>query len=356
MIPLPPECAGCPASHVATGFVPPSGPEQSSLLLIGQGPGRDEVEGGAPFIGRSGQRLTRWCVSAGIPKRHARIANVVQCGLPKDRSPSTAEVAFCKQAHWGQELAGKGLVVAIGVPAMKALLDPHASANDAGRFVANPDGSYTMGLLHPAAILRGNWGADPHQIMHLKRARKVLDGEAPQILDWSQPAPLTNMWPTLAELEAWEQRLGPQGVTLDVEAAGNVLRLVGLRSNDTLEGVEVGFRGEGGALWVWCPECRGLDASCAHPRDDFAAVVWWLARLLANPCISKTMHNGQAYDVPEQLENTGFVVRGYEWDTLLMAHIRQPEQPKGLEMLCAAFLGLSGWKALSSAESGGDLK
>lgn len=356
MIPLPPACDGCPARPHALGFVPPSGDENAPTLLIGQGPGlKNEVPGGAPFIGAAGQRLTRWCIKSGFPKRKARICNIVQCGLPKDRAPKPSEVAFCREAHWGRELKGQRVTIAIGVPAMKALMGPECGIQDAGRWMEFGAG-YIMGLVHPSAIIRGLWGQDPFQIAHLRRARAVLDGAEPNILDCSVPAPKTNMWPTLGELREWEGRLGPEGLALDVEAAGNALRLVGLRGIEDREGVEVGFRGDNAEPWVWCPVCRGLDPTCAHPQDDFNEVVWWLARLLADESIPKTMQNGQAYDIPEQLENVGFVVRGFRWDTLLMAHIRQPEMPKGLEALSAAFLGLSGWKSLSKLEEEGDLK
>jgi len=356
MIPLPPACTNCPARSDAQGFVPASGPPGAKALIIGQGPGQQEVLGGAPFIGPSGQRLTKWCIRAGFPKREARVWNIVQCGLPKDRPPKPAEVAYCREHHWGRELEGKRLIVAVGVPAMKALVDPAATIADAGRFTELQPDQFAVGIAHPAAILRGGWGLDPAQPNYLKLAKRVLEGERPYIPDWSQPSPLTNMWPTLSDLTEWEARLGPRGISVDVEAAGNILRLIGLRSLDTLEGVEVGLRQQGGEPWIWCPKCAGRDPSCDHPEDQFDEMVWWLARLLADASIPKTLQNGQAYDVPEQLMNVGFVVRGFEWDTLLMAHIRQPEMPKGLESLGGAFLGLCGWKRSAKIEAEGDLK
>lgn len=362
--PLPPACEGCPAHRHALAFVPPSGPPSSPLLLLGQGPGRDEGASGRPFTGRSGQRLTRWCVSSKTLewKARARIANVVYCVLPKNRPPTTEEVSHCRRTHWDTELLGRRVILLLGIPAMKAVIDPHATVSETGQWVELPNGSYAMGLVHPAAILQGLWGYDPYQTMHLKRVKEVLDGATPYIPDWSLPPPKSNLWPTLSELQEWETRIGPNGVTIDVEAAGNVLTHVGLRANDSLEGVQVGFRTMGGELWLHCPVCGGpsegnpRSVGCEHRLDAFRDVVWWLAKLLASPSIPKTFQNGQAYDIPEQLENVGFIVRGYCWDTLLMIHLRLPEAPKALEQLASALLGLSGWKRLANAEDAGDLK
>jgi uracil-DNA glycosylase family 4 len=346
----PADCQGCPANSVGVGWVPPIGPQDAPLLLIGQGPGTEEADCGRPFVGRAGQRLTRWCLAAGIDKPAARVANVVQCHLPNNRPPTPAEVEFCRTAHWGVEVERpRRVTVAVGAPAQKAL------GLREGCWERRGDG-WGVGIVHPAAIIRGSWGKDPAQITHLRRAAQVLAGAEPEVPDFSRPPAGANLWPTLTELQEWEAGIGPGGITIDVEAAANILRVVGLIRNDDLRSVSVGFRGEQGELWVWCPVCRGRDAPCPHPRDDFDKVVVWLAQLLANPAISKAFHNGSSYDVPEQLENVGFVVRGYDKDTLLMAHIRLPEMQKGLEPLSALYLGVAGWKSLADSEGEGELK
>lgn len=340
-----PKCAGCPAAGVGEGFCRPSGPADAPLLLLGQGPGREEAQCGRPFVGRAGQRLTRWCLAAGLERSAARIANVVQCRLPEDRPPTPAEVAFCRTAHWGTELTvPRRVTVGLGGPAQRAL------GVEVGEWTPNPAGGWLLGVVHPAAIIRGSWGQDPAQITYLKRAAGVLAGQEPHVPDWEQPSPKTNLWPTLAELREWRAGIGPDGITADVEAAGNVLLMIGLRRNDDLAGVGVNFRGDDAELWVWCPECRGLDGTCPHPRNDFDEVVVWLAELLADPSVPKAFHNGQSYDVPEQLERVGFVVRGFDFDTLLAAHVRLPEMRKGLEPLAALYLGVSGWKRLADVE------
>ena len=52
-------CQRCALSKTRTRVVIGSGPDSPSLMVIGEAPGKNEDEGGEPFIGRSGQLLFR---------------------------------------------------------------------------------------------------------------------------------------------------------------------------------------------------------------------------------------------------------------------------------------------------------
>jgi DNA polymerase len=64
-------------------------------MLIGEGPGQHEDMTGEPFVGRSGQLLTRMLGAIGFERSAVYIANVVKCRPPGNRDPEPNEVARC---------------------------------------------------------------------------------------------------------------------------------------------------------------------------------------------------------------------------------------------------------------------
>lgn len=75
------------------------------VMIVGQAPGKVEMEGGKPFAGRAGRTLFRWLERAGISEEDARrsiyIAAITRCfpgPSPSgrgDRVPSPAEQETC---------------------------------------------------------------------------------------------------------------------------------------------------------------------------------------------------------------------------------------------------------------------
>jgi uracil-DNA glycosylase family 4 len=131
----PQTCLGCPAERVGRSFVPGRGDHDSALAFVGQGPGEVEAYRSMPFVGQSGQRLDKWCQRAGANRHDFYVTNIVQCWLPNNREPRPAEWEFCRQAHWGRELLSLPnvrVLVAVGVPAMKALIGGKVGERTAG--------------------------------------------------------------------------------------------------------------------------------------------------------------------------------------------------------------------------------
>lgn len=129
----PPACSQCPAALKGRGFVPGVGPAHPKLIVVGQGPGRQEAVFGEPFIGPAGSKLDRW-LSRATPWQRGDlyITNTVWCWLPGDRPPTPGEVDYCRAHHWAAPLAdrlhgGTVPILALGVPAGKALVGDHYS-------------------------------------------------------------------------------------------------------------------------------------------------------------------------------------------------------------------------------------
>lgn len=126
MLPKPEACEGCPAQHVGLGYVPGEGPQEATIALVGQGPGKVEAHVGRPFVGPSGDKLRNgWLPRASINPHTCYIDNVVRCWLPGDREPTKRERDFCTRTYLYPTLARLPhlrVVVPLGAPAARALL------------------------------------------------------------------------------------------------------------------------------------------------------------------------------------------------------------------------------------------
>lgn len=74
------DCSQCPLrKEGGLGPVLSSGPEDSPLMIVGEGPGAVEDDYGAPLIGPSGQLLDKALWSVGITRDHVYVTNIVKC-------------------------------------------------------------------------------------------------------------------------------------------------------------------------------------------------------------------------------------------------------------------------------------
>jgi len=345
-------CNLCPAFETSFSFVPFEGPKDARVLVVGQGPGDVEAGLGSPFVGPSGAMFDKWLALAGLDRGQMRVGNAILCWTPAtvrpakgNRPPKVKEIEFCRTTHWAGEVAGHEVIVPIGVPAMKQFYGPKASERTAGSILRHESGAWLVGLLHPSAIMRGMWGMETAQVQSLMRVRKLLHGWQPPVYDFDNPPPNANIFPTLAEMRAWQAALSPsEPVVIDVENAGWVPRMLGLTAVDSLAHIAVHFRQEGGRPWVHCPACRGDRAGRAHActEDQFDAVIEWLYDFLASG-VPLIMHNG-FHDI-EMLEEVGFEIANYHADTIFQAHLAMPEARKRLEHVACVTSGIAGWKS-----------
>lgn len=93
-------CSLCPAKSGIKNVVISSGPI-SSLAIIGEAPGADEDEAGAPFVGRAGKMLDKLLESAKIKREQVFITNSVKCrptknNRKKNRTPTVQEQESCR--------------------------------------------------------------------------------------------------------------------------------------------------------------------------------------------------------------------------------------------------------------------
>jgi uracil-DNA glycosylase len=151
---------GCNLKFTAKNLVFADGNPEADLMLVGEAPGRDEDLEGLPFVGRSGQLLDRMLAAIGRDRQSAYIANVIPWRPPGNRTPTPHETEICRPFIERQiELANPKLLVALGGPSAKLLLDtPDGILRLRGNWRVHKTASGTlvptMPTLHPAYLLR----------------------------------------------------------------------------------------------------------------------------------------------------------------------------------------------------------
>ena len=88
---------GCALKAGAQQTVFADGNPDADVMVIGEGPGREEDRTGLPFVGRAGQLLDRMLASIGVSRaENAYITNVNFWRPPGNRNPTDEELALCR--------------------------------------------------------------------------------------------------------------------------------------------------------------------------------------------------------------------------------------------------------------------
>lgn len=117
-------CRRCPLGTGRKRNVFGWGNPYARLMLVGEGPGREEDDLGKPFVGKSGELLTRLLGEIGLDReRDVYIANVVKCRPPENRDPAPPEISVCFRFLKLQvEIISPDLILCLGRFAARALL------------------------------------------------------------------------------------------------------------------------------------------------------------------------------------------------------------------------------------------
>jgi len=148
------DCHRCPLGFTRTQVVFGVGDPHARVMLIGEGPGKNEDLKGEPFVGAAGQLLNELLAHAGLERREVYIANVVKCRPPGNRDPEPIEIETCTPFLREQiRLIEPDVLVTLGNFATKFVLKTetgitrlHGTVQHAGRFIVLP-------IFHPAAAI-----------------------------------------------------------------------------------------------------------------------------------------------------------------------------------------------------------
>lgn len=148
-------CEKCRLCAARTNVVPGEGDPQAKLMFIGEGPGRDEDLQGRPFVGRSGELLTRMIRAIGLEREQVYICNVVKCRPPQNRNPEPDEAAACLNYLRAQvALVRPKVVVLLGKVACRYTLQEEISVMRVHGQWYERKGIWFMPTFHPSFLLR----------------------------------------------------------------------------------------------------------------------------------------------------------------------------------------------------------
>ncbi|MDP2953573.1 MAG: uracil-DNA glycosylase, partial [Chloroflexota bacterium] len=146
-------CNKCDLYKTATRAVPGEGPENPTILFIGEAPGWHEDQQGRPFVGPAGQFLEQLLASVGLKRSQVYIANVVKHRPPGNRDPLPNEVKACRPwLDTQMELLRPKLVVTLGRHSLAAFF-PRETISKARGVPREQGGVLYYPMYHPAAAL-----------------------------------------------------------------------------------------------------------------------------------------------------------------------------------------------------------
>ena len=150
----------CDLKRGARQLVFSDGKVGARVMVIGEGPGRDEDMQGSPFVGRAGQLLDKMFAAIGLSRdavdleRAIYITNVVPWRPPQNRDPSPDEIKMMLpflQRH--VELAAPDVIIAMGNISCSAILGQKGISRLRGTW-AKAFGVDVLPMFHPAYLLR----------------------------------------------------------------------------------------------------------------------------------------------------------------------------------------------------------
>ena len=150
----------CQLKRGARQLVFADGNPDAKIMIVGEGPGRDEDMEGRPFVGRAGQLLDRMFAAIGLSRTSddagtsIYITNVVPWRPPQNRDPSPVEIDMMLpflRRHIA--LAKPEIIVAMGNISCQALLGKRGVTKLRGQWTTGC-GVDVMPMFHPAYLLR----------------------------------------------------------------------------------------------------------------------------------------------------------------------------------------------------------
>tara|TARA_Y100000590_G_C15553758_1_gene951950 strand:- start:42 stop:746 length:705 start_codon:yes stop_codon:yes gene_type:complete len=171
--------SNCELKKNASKIVFSDGKPESSLMIVGEGPGQKEDEVGKPFVGDAGMLLNKMLKAINIKRENIYITNVVNYRPPNNRKPEASEItrySIFLREHIS--IINPKILILMGSTAMEALFGLKIKISKERGFWKNviiDNKSYlTIITFHPAYLLR-----QPEQKKYswadLKEIQKKID-------------------------------------------------------------------------------------------------------------------------------------------------------------------------------------
>lgn len=333
----------------APPFAHTSGPKDASVIVVGEAFGEQEQLLGRPFIGASGQELTRMLTQAGFKRSELLLTNVLAF-RPKDNNidnlcvkkadtgptygyPAIGQGKYLDPQYLSEldrlrdELSAhpRNLIIAMGRTASWALLGASGISAIRGTVAQSTLGLRikTLPTFHPAAVLR-QWSLRTIVIADLLKAKR--ESIFPEI---RRPERWILVNPTLDEIVSWAIAHARKALYLavDIETRNGQITEIGFAS-DKAHSLVIPF----------VKNYRDNYWSTEHEERQ----AWDLVEVLLQLDCDKIFQNG-IYDLSYLLKAGLRVRRAYQ-DTMLLHHSLFPEMNKGLGFLGSLYTQEPAWK------------
>ncbi len=170
------KCHLCELSKSRTNVVFGEGNPHAQIMFIGEGPGATEDSMGRPFVGRSGELLTKMIENVLLIKREETyIANIVKCRPPGNRVPSPTEAHTCQPFLLKQiELIKPKIIVTLGGTAYHYMTGDETGITKVRGTLHQQNGYTLIPTYHPSFLLR-NPSAKKEVFEDLKKVKELME-------------------------------------------------------------------------------------------------------------------------------------------------------------------------------------
>lgn len=308
------------------------GPKDAALMIIGEAPGAREIQEGQPFVGRSGQTLSRWLQQAGLRREECYLDNLMHVRPPgnnfgafyEDRSRTSPKPELVEGVHRLKETINEikpNAILSLGNEPLRWLTGNRKISVWRGSILPTEFGK-VIPTYHPSYILRGQFALGSVCVWDVKKAAKEsLIPEYEEPFEWDNLI-IPN---SFEEALRWIERgMEAEYLSIDLEATMGTRWISHFGfAFDWDHAVSIRFyRGPGSSCW----------------DEEQETELWFrIAELCGNP--SRKIFQNSVYDIP-QLNRMGIHVENLWMDTMI-AHVEcYAELPKGLDFLTSIYTNI----------------
>lgn len=355
-------------THVAAPpFAHTSGPRDAKIAIVGEAHGAEEAKVGLPFVGTTGQELTRLLRESGIRRGDCFLTNVIAarpsptsnnfdllCGSKAEVGGKSYVLPPLRQGKYLRpeylpeldrlkvelESVRPNLIVAAGGKASWALLRNAAISRIRGTVTPGilTPGIKVLPTYHPSYLMQV-WSDRPVVLADLTKAKR--EAEFPE---FRRPERWVEVNPTLEDIQRWVSETlakPPEYLSVDIETDHGQIEMIGFATS-VRRALVVPFidrlRPE---FSYWAND---LDERCAREQCQ---------RLLSSD-IPKLGQNF-IFDM-QYLLREGYRLNAVRADTMLLHHALFPELSKGLGFLGSIYTNEPAWKLMRHRKKEEELK
>ena len=151
----------------------------AEIMVVGQNPGREEVERDEPFVGEAGKRFDEAIERIlGLARKDLYISNVIRCYTPNNRKPFDSELDNCR-TFLDREitLIKPKIIIALGGIALKQLTGLNGVMKWHGKVIHSVRyGVPVMSVLHPSPLNTNSPERKEAFYDDLKKLKEFLNG------------------------------------------------------------------------------------------------------------------------------------------------------------------------------------